>query len=298
MTSIADALREAKRAGVERLDAQLLLAHVLACPRAWLLAHDDARFDAKQRLAWQALLARRAAGEPLAYLVGAKEFHGLTLQVDANVLVPRPETELLVDWAIELLSAATEASARVVDLGTGSGAIALAIKHACPRAQVLATDIDAAALCVAQANAKRLGLDVATLQSAWWTTLDGERFDLILSNPPYIAGGDPHLAALRHEPTLALTPGGDGLDALRAIVVGASDHLEPGGWLLLEHGYDQADAVQALLLAHGFSAIETRRDLADQPRCTGARDARHGGPSIQGSPFATSATRAAINGVR
>lgn len=269
--SVADALREAKSRGLDRLDAQLLLAHVLGRPRSWLVAHDEARLPEDQHAAWQALLGRRSAGEPLAYLVGEKEFHGLALRVDANVLVPRPETELLVDWAVERLAAAPAAHRRVVDLGTGSGAIALAVKHACPSARVLATDIDPAALRVAQANAQRLGLDIALRQGAWWGALAAERFDLVLSNPPYIASADPHLAALRHEPMLALTPGGDGLDALRAIVAGACDHLEAGGWLLMEHGYDQADAVQALLHGHGFAAVETRRDLGGQPRCTGAR---------------------------
>ena len=271
MTTLADALREARQAGVERLDAQLLLAHLLARPRAWLIAHDDAVLDDAQQAAWHALLARRAAGEPLAYLVGEKEFHGLTLQVDARVLVPRPETELLLDWALELLAGAGEPHPRVADLGTGSGAIALAVKHAWPAADVFATDVAPGALAVAQANAERLGLAIATRRSAWWAALDGERFDLILSNPPYIAGGDPHLPALRHEPTLALTPGGDGLDALRAIIGGARPHLHPGGWLLLEHGYDQADAVQALLRQHGFEAIDTRHDLAGLPRCSGGR---------------------------
>lgn len=270
--TIAALLAEAKAAGVDRLDAQWLLSHVLGRPRSWLMAHDDAPLDAAQLDALRALFARHAAGEPLAYLVGEAEFHGLVLQVDANVLVPRPDTELLVDWAIELLSAAPAAARRrVVDLGTGSGAIALAVKHACPAADVLATDLSAAALGVAQANAVRLGLEIALLQSAWWSTLDDCRFDLALSNPPYIAGGDPHLAALRHEPTLALSPGGDGLDALRAIVAGAPARLEPGGWLLLEHGYDQADAVQALLREQGFTGIATRQDLGGRPRCTGGR---------------------------
>ena len=267
--AVAGALAEAKAAGVDRLDAQLLLAHALARPRTWLLAHDDALLDAAQSEAFRALLTRRTAGEPVAYLVGEKAFHGLVLQVDVNVLVPRPDTEVLVDWAIELLSGS--AKAHVVDLGTGSGAIALAVKQACPSASMLATDISEAALAVARANAGRLGLDVAMQQGAWWRGLEGQRFGLVLSNPPYIAGGDPHLAALQHEPALALTPGGDGLGALREIVAGALGHLVPGGWLLLEHGYDQADAVQGLLRAHRFVAIETRRDLGDQPRCTGGR---------------------------
>jgi release factor glutamine methyltransferase len=271
MTTLADGMREAKRAGVDRLDAQLLLAHLVGRSRTWLIAHDDTTLDAAQEAAWQDLLARRAAGEPPAYLVGEWEFRGLTLRVDPRVLVPRPETEVLVDWALERLAAMGLPTPRVIDLGTGSGAIALAVKHAWPSADLLATDVDEGALAVALANAARLGLPLAARRSAWWAALAGERFDLVLSNPPYIAGGDPHLPALRHEPTLALTPGGDGLDALRAIVAGAGPHLRPGGWLLLEHGHDQADAVQALLRAQGFESVETRHDLAGQPRCTGGR---------------------------
>ena len=271
--TVAGALGNAKAAGLDRLDAQLLLVHVLTQPRTWLFAHDDAALDATQLQAFGALCVRRTAGEPLAYLVGEKAFHGLVLQVDANVLVPRPDTEVLVDWAIELLAGADAGAkqARVVDLGTGSGAIALAVKHACSGASVLATDISEAALSIARANAKRLGLDVAMQPGAWWQALDGQRFDLVLSNPPYIAGGDPHLAALRHEPLLALTPGGDGLDALREIAARANEHLAPGGWLLLEHGRDQADAVTSLLRAQGFVDIQTRRDLGRQPRCTGGK---------------------------
>ncbi|MES2991547.1 MAG: peptide chain release factor N(5)-glutamine methyltransferase [Pseudomonadota bacterium] len=275
MTTVAAALRGAQAAGLDRLDAQLLLAHVLKRDRTWLVANDDAVLDAAPSQAFADLTARRAAGEPVAYLVGAKEFHGLTLQVDARVLVPRPETELLVDWALERLADAAGPHPRVVDLGTGSGAIALAVKNARPDAEVLATDLSDGALDVARANARALGLAIGTRSGAWWEALVGEqRFDLALSNPPYIAGGDPHLPALRHEPTLALTPGGDGLDALRAIAAGAAAHLRADGWLLLEHGYDQAQAVQALLTAHGFEAVETRSDLAGQPRCTGGRAPR------------------------
>ena len=267
--TIAQLLAEGRATGVARLDAQLILAHVLARPRSWLIAHDDVALEAPQADAVRAAFTRRAGGEPLAYLLGEKEFHRLLLQVDANVLVPRPDTEVLVDWALELLAGMPTAP-RVVDLGTGSGAIALAVKHGRPEASVLATDISPAALGVAGANAQRLGLDVTFMQSSWWAALAGLRFDLALSNPPYIAGGDPHLAALQHEPPLALTPGGDGLDALREIIGGAARHLAPGAWLLLEHGYDQADAVHELLHAHGFQGIATRRDLGDQPRCTGA----------------------------
>jgi release factor glutamine methyltransferase len=268
MQTVAQALAQARALGLDRLDAQLIVAAQLAQSRSWVIAHDDAVLDAAQAIAIEAWLTRRAAGEPLAYLVGEKEFHGLLLQVDANVLVPRPDTEVLVDWAIELLAGMS--SPRVVDLGTGSGAIALALKHACPAAAVLATDASPAALAVAQANARRLALDVAFAQGSWWSATAGARFDLVLSNPPYIAGGDPHLAALQHEPTLALTPGGDGLGALRKIVKGAAAQMAPGAWLLLEHGFDQAEAVQRLLAEHGFFDATTRRDLGGQPRCTGA----------------------------
>jgi release factor glutamine methyltransferase len=273
MTTVADRLRRAKALGVDRLDAQLLLAHALARPRSWLIAHDDAVIGAAQASAFDAALARRAAGEPLAYVVGEKEFHGLALQLNSNVLVPRPETELLVDWALELLANGLRhvAEPKVVDLGTGSGAIALAVKHGHADAAVLATDVSPEALAVARGNAQRLGLAVTLEAGSWWAAVAGRRFHLGVSNPPYIAGGDPHLAALRHEPALALTPGGDGLGALRCIAAGAHEHLETGGWLLLEHGHDQAETVQALLREHGLRAVETRCDLAGLPRCTGAR---------------------------
>lgn len=266
--SVAQALQEARGLGVDRLDTLMLLADTLACSRTWLLAHDDAVLNTEQGTHLRARLARRAAGEPLAYLLGEKEFRGLMLRVDSNVLVPRPDTEVLVDWALELLAGAPDRN--VVDLGTGSGAIALAVKHAQPAATVTATDLSPAALGVARANANRLALDVEFIEGSWWQAVPQRRFHLVLSNPPYIAGGDEHLAALVHEPTLALTPGGDGLGALRSIVTGAAAHLEPGGWLLLEHGFDQAEAVQALLREQGFAGIQTHPDLAGQPRCSGA----------------------------
>jgi release factor glutamine methyltransferase len=264
-------LAQARAAGVDRLDAQLLLARLLGQPRTWLLAHDDATLSSAQLAVWSTQLARRAAGEPLAYLLGEKEFRGLLLQVDANVLVPRPETEILVDWGLELVDGALRARSpqRVADLGTGSGAIAIAVKHERPAAKVTATDTCAGALEVAKANAQRLGTAVSFVAGSWWDAVDDTAFDLVLSNPPYVAAGDPHLAALRHEPLKALTPGGDGLSALREIIGGASGHLAPGAWLLVEHGYDQADAVQALFHAHGFTEVTTRTDLAGQPRCTG-----------------------------
>jgi release factor glutamine methyltransferase len=268
--TVAQALGEARAAGVERLDAQRLLMQVLAQPRSWLIAHDDAVLNAAQAVSFNAGLARLSGGEPLAYVLGEHEFHGLLLHVDSQVLVPRADTEVLVDWALEILRPGPS-SAEVLDLGTGSGAIALALAHAVPAARVCAVDASPAALEVARANGNRLGLPVEWLLSDWWAALAARRFDLIVSNPPYIAGDDAHLAALRHEPRMALTPGGDGLDALRHIAAGATAHLQPGGWLLLEHGYDQAEAVSALLRSHGLHDVQTRHDLAGQPRCTGAR---------------------------
>ncbi len=266
---LAAALAEARAAGLDRLDAQLLLAHVLQRPRSWLLAHDDDALGAPALAAFRAAVQRRAAGEPLAYVVGTKEFHGLLLQVDASVLVPRPDTETLVDWALELLPA--QDAPAVVDLGTGSGAIALALKQARPAACVHAVDASAAALATAQANAARLGLGLCFHHGDWWTAVGGRRFHLAVGNPPYIAEGDPHLAALHAEPAMALTSGADGLDAIRRIVAGAPAHLEPGAWLLLEHGLDQADAVARLLRNTGFDAVCSRKDLAGVNRCTGGR---------------------------
>lgn len=271
--TVAMALASARTMGVDRLDAQLLLAHLLTRPRSWLLAHAEALLAGDQWLLFQSQLARRAGGEPLAYLHGEKEFHGLTLGVNPAVLVPRPDTEVLVDWALELLDGALGKveSPRVADLGTGSGAIALAVKNRRPQASVVATDNSPSALVVAEANALRLGLDVGFVTGSWWAALPGRRFHLVLSNPPYIAAGDPHLPALRHEPALALTPGGDGLGALQQIIHGAPQHLLVGGWLLLEHGFEQAEAVRRLLHDEGFTDIETRPDLGGRPRCTGAQ---------------------------
>ncbi len=266
---IADAMNAARSLGVARLDAQWLLEHLLGRPRSWLLAHDDTELTAAQAARLQDGLARRAAGEPLAYVVGERAFRGLVLQVSPAVLVPRPETELLVDWALEHLP--TDAAAEVVDLGTGSGAIALALQRERPRARVHASDASADALAMARGNALRHGLPVQFQQGDWWAPWRGRRFALALSNPPYVAGDDPHLAALTHEPRMALTPEGDGLAALRRVIGDAPAHLLPGAWLLLEHGHDQADAVQALLQASGFEAAETRVDLAGLPRCSGAR---------------------------
>ena len=266
---VGQALTQAQARGVARLDAQWILCHLLMQARPWLLAHDDALLPPSAAAAWPDLLVRRAGGEPLAYVLGEREFCGLNLQVSPAVLVPRPETELLVDWALECLDEAP--SQDVIDLGTGSGAVALAVRNARPHARVLATDASADALRVAQQNARQLGLDVSFAQGDWWAAAGGQRFGLAVSNPPYIAEADPHLAALQHEPQGALTAGADGLGALAPLIRHAPPHLLPGAWLLLEHGHDQAGAVQTLLQAAGFEAVSTRPDLAGLPRCTGGR---------------------------
>ena len=267
--TLAHALAAAAQLGVERLDAQLLLLRVLGRPagdRAWLLAHDDDTLGASQQQQFTVLCGRRAAGEPLAYIAGRKEFFGLDLMVDARVLVPRPDTETLVEWALEVL--APMPSPRVVDLGTGSGAIALAIKSRRADAQVMATDRSPDALEVAGANAQALGLAVELRHASWLEGIE-ERFDLIVSNPPYVAAGDPHLQALSHEPASALVAGADGLGDLRTIARQALARLRPFGWLLLEHGYDQAVAVRDLLANAGFSRVASRRDLGGIERCSG-----------------------------
>lgn len=268
-TTLAQALRQAQQAGLERIDAQLLLLHLLGQnSRAWLLTHDEQPLTPAQAQRYAALCAQRLDAVPVAYLTGCKEFFGLPLQVDSRVLDPRPDTEILVEWALEHMAPNTPC--RVADLGTGSGAIALALQSQRPQAQVTAIDASADALAVAQANAQRLQLPVRFESSSWLTSVDG-RFDLIVSNPPYICQDDPHMAALRHEPRQALTSGVDGLDDIRAIAAQAPGHLHPGGWLLLEHGWDQAEAVQAILHSAGFAAITSRQDLAGQWRCTGGQ---------------------------
>ena len=274
--SVAQALAEARALGLDRVDAHLLLSHRLGQPRAWLIAHDDAAVPAPVAEAYRGDCARRAAGEPVAYLVGEREFHGLRLRVTPDVLVPRPDTETLVDWAVELAAAVPGSPLDLLDLGTGSGAIVLALADAMrgrtPAPRFTATDLSPAALAVAQDNAQRLGLQVHFRQGAWWAALPAQqRFDLVVSNPPYIRAADPHLLALRHEPAMALGSGADGLDALREITAGARPHLFPGGWLLLEHGWDQAPQVAGLLAAAGFTDLQTRLDIESRPRCTGGR---------------------------
>jgi release factor glutamine methyltransferase len=267
--SIAELLAAAAARGLDRLDAQLLLLQALgrdAHDRAWLLAHDDDPVDATVQQRYDANAARRLAGEPVAYLLGCKEFFGLALQVDARVLVPRPDTETLVEWALACLPP----DGAVIDLGTGSGAIALALAHARPDACVTAVDRSADALAVARVNAERLGLAVRFQHGNWLQGVHG-RYDLVVANPPYIAESDPHLDALAHEPRSALASGADGLDDLRTIAGSAGAHLRPGGWLLLEHGHDQAQAVGALLQAAGFTGVCSRSDLAGIARCTGGQ---------------------------
>lgn len=255
------------------VEAELLLAHVLGVSRAWLVAHADDEIGEAQRTAFEALIARRGRGEPVAYVTGSRGFHALELHVTPDVLIPRAETELLVGLALSRIP--PDAECRVADLGTGSGAIALSIARARPRARVLATDVSGAALEIARGNAQALRLtNVGFAQGDWCAALGVARgFDLMVSNPPYIAEGDPHLREgdLRFEPRAALASGVDGLDAIRVIVRDARSHLRDGGWLLLEHGFDQGSAVCALLQQSGYREVFTARDLEDRERVSGGR---------------------------
>lgn len=277
LPTVDAALRSAAGRGLDRLDAQLLLLHTLVQAsenptrgRAWLAAHGEYPLPADSARLFAELVQRRAVGEPLAYITGEREFFGISLRVNASVLVPRADTEIVVAWAVELLRARMPSSTgamRVIDLGTGSGAIALALKHSLPDLVVDAVDASAGALEVARDNSARLGLPVQFSLGDW---LDGvtRRYDLIISNPPYVAQDDSHLPDLAHEPASALVSGIDGLRDLTHIVTQATDYLNPGGWLLLEHGHDQAAAVRGLLAGAGYAAISTRPDLAKHERCT------------------------------
>lgn len=268
------AARLSGRSDSARLDAELLLAHALGKPRAWLRAHDDEVPDAAAGDAFEALLARRAAGEPVAYLTGAREFWAFRLTVRPGVLIPRPDTETLVHAAFEVCG---KEDAAVADLGTGTGAVALALAHEEPGWRIVATEAEPIALDLARENAGALHLaDRVAFRAAtggWFDALGTERFDLIVSNPPYVAEDDPHLELgdVRFEPRTALVSGTDGLDDIRAIVAGARARLEPGGWLLLEHGHDQADTVAALLAEAGFTDIRHWRDLGGHRRVTGGK---------------------------
>ena len=250
-------------------EARMLAGCVLEKNSAWLIAHADEAISAKSEQALAALVERRLRGEPMAYILGEREFYGLALRVAPAVLIPRPETELLVELALARIPA--DAAMRVLDLGTGSGAIAVALAKARPRAQLTAVDVEYAALGIARENARRHGVRVRFFCGDWFGPVPGETFDLIVSNPPYVAAEDPHLLQgdVRFEPDRALLGGADGLDCIRAIVGGARQRMSPGAWLLLEHGYDQAEACRALLEAVGYGEVQSRPDLAGIPRVSG-----------------------------
>jgi release factor glutamine methyltransferase len=284
--TVQEALLRAQKHGIAKVDARMLLLHTLGkdtTNMAWLMSNDNNPINAVQADAYGEVCARRRAGEPVAYIVGHKEFYGLRLAVDKRVLDPRDDTETLVEWALALLPSTVhakpspartepvEVAPRVLDLGTGSGAIALAIQSKRPSAQIHASDASQDALEVARANAATFKLPVQFHQGSWLDAVKDQQFDLIVSNPPYIAATDPHLAALTHEPLQALASGADGLEDIRQIIAEAPAYLRAGGWLLLEHGYDQATAVRALLENQGFNQVESRKDLAGTERCSGGQ---------------------------
>lgn len=261
----------AARGRIDRLDARLLLEHAAACTHADLLARPETPLSAPAEAQYRAWVERRAAGEPLAYIVGEAGFRSRVFQVSPDVLIPRPETEVLVELALDRASRLRHP--RILDLGTGSGIVAVSLALEYPAATVVAVDLSAAAISVARNNAGRLGAAVDFRHGDWYAPVAGECFDLIVSNPPYVAAGDPHLArgGLPYEPQSALTDGGDGLSCIRAIVAGAAAHLNPGGWLLFEHGWDQGPAARNLLAGAGFQAPFTRPDLAGLDRVSGAQ---------------------------
>ncbi len=270
MTIIASLLRNAQLpdSSTARLDAELLLAAAIGKSRSFLHTWPERIVSSEAAETFAGYLQRRRAGEPVAYILGQQGFWKLDLEVAPHTLIPRPDTELLVEAALELQAAGP---AKVLDLGTGTGAIALALAHERPTWQVTAVDRVDEAVALAERNRQRLGLDnVQVRASHWFGALAGQRFDLIISNPPYIAAEDPHLVAgdVRFEPSSALVAGPDGLDDLRLIVAQAPEYLLPGGRLLLEHGYDQAEAVRQLLSAHGFAEVASRRDLGGHERIT------------------------------
>ena len=264
-------VNEALRAfGTDYRDAELLLLQCLGRDeRSWLIAHDHDELPADIVEAFSSMSKERLKGVPLAYLLGHREFWSLKLKVTRDVLIPRPETELLVEWAVELASQCDLDS--MLALGTGSGAIALAVQQDLPHLSVTASDVSASALRVARENAEDLGLPVEFVESSWFDALAQRRWALIASNPPYVAANDAHLldGDLRFEPNTALTDQGDGLWSIREIASNAPDHLEAGGWLLIEHGYDQAADVRSIFELNGFSKVSLRHDLAGRPRVTG-----------------------------
>ena len=251
--------------GIEAREARLLLAEVCGFSQASLAASPEQEIPFEVENAFFELTKKRQGGVPVAYLLGRKEFYGLELSVNPSVLIPRPETELLVDLSLE------RRPASVLDLGTGSGAIAIALKFKMPEARVVAVDSDLSALITAKRNAARLNLDIDFRHGRWFEPLAGERFDLVVSNPPYVAEGDPHLGALRYEPRGALVSGLDGLEAIREITLAAGAFLLPGGWLLLEHGFDQEAAVRELLAGAGLEPLTTWPDLAGIARVSGGK---------------------------
>ena len=260
----------AARQKIDRLDARLLLQYATGCSHTDLLARPETPVIAPAYAQFLEWVERRAAGEPLAYLVGEAEFRGRVFQVSPDVLIPRPETEVLIELALKKLHGV--AAPRILDLGTGSGIVAISLALECPTAQITAVDLSFAAISVARNNAGRLGATVHFRQSDWFENLAGETFDLIVANPPYVADGDPHLElnGLPFEPRMALTDGADGLDCIRRIVAGAAAHLTPAGWLLFEHGYDQGEASRNLLTTAAFKTALTHPDLAGIDRVSGA----------------------------
>ena len=253
-----------------RIEAQCLLQHVLNVPRSFLLAHAEQVLNATQQATYDSLLQRRLLGEPVAHILGEREFFGLNFKVTPDTLIPRPETELLVELALQRMPA--HGPYRVLDLGTGSGAIALSIAQNRPDAEVVAVDASEAALQVARGNARHLGIaNVTMLYSNWFSALPGQRYDIIVSNPPYVAAGDVHLSRgdVRFEPLSALASGADGLDDIRRIIAGAGAFLKQGAWLLLEHGYDQADKVRTLLAQSGFAEVFSAKDMSGIERVSG-----------------------------
>lgn len=291
MTTIATALAaaEARLAASPspRIDAEILLCHSVGRDRSWLRAWPEADLAPRRETRFEELVARRASGEPIAYIVGYRGFHALELMVTPDVLIPRPETELLVDTVLTALAARdAEADARVLDLGTGCGCIALAIAHGAPDARVTAIERSTAALAVARANAERLGLTRVVLREGdWLNGLGNQHFDIVVANPPYVASNDPHLKRgdLRFEPHEALVAGSDGLDAIRDIAANVPAQLAPDGLLAVEHGHDQGSRVRELFMAEGLRDVETLVDFGGHPRVTRGRAPRFDGRSWPGS---------------